>query len=182
MIIRTALYVVICFFAQSALADTTADSLIERCRAQSKSKFESGITSTMREGAIEYSGCLEAVILELAEHTYPPEETRDAKKEIRQQLDALSKATIDFYWKLENENNCPRKLIFMHYIIHPIHSVFPIDVDACGVSVSLSNGFYRGQKMLRCNIAHLLYVVCATVGVAKWFLAKCARNAQANLY
>lgn len=104
MIIRTALYVAICLFAQASLADTAADSLIERCRAQSKSKFESGITSTMREGAIEYSGCLEAVILELAEHTYPPEQTRGAKKEIRQQLDALSKSIIGFYWKLENEN------------------------------------------------------------------------------
>ena len=76
-------------------------------------------------------------------------------------------------------DNFPRKLIFEHYIKGTIHRDFQIDVleyIASVVNMRIGGG---GSYMLQCGIADPLYVVCATVGVAKWFLAKCARNTQA---
>ena len=53
---------------------------------------------------MDYSKCLEATILNLAEHIYPNEQQKKAKAEIAQQLGELSRATVGFYWKLQNEN------------------------------------------------------------------------------
>jgi|CXWL01.1.fsa_nt_gi hypothetical protein len=100
------LLLIVVFTSNSALASTISnpEQLIEVCNKQAHLKWDTGVTSTMQEGNVVYSDCLENTILKLTERIYDKDQQKEAKADLKIQFKQLSKAAIAFSWKIDNEN------------------------------------------------------------------------------
>ena len=80
-----------------------AKALIKPCWDLSEEKRSSGVTATMRQGALNTVLCLEKVILDQVEILFPGGEIL-SRAQAEEKLERLRFALGSFYWSLYNEH------------------------------------------------------------------------------
>ncbi len=78
-----------------------AEALIKPCWDLSEEKRSSGVTATMRQGALDTVLCLEKVILDQVEILFPDGQNL-SRAQAEKKLERLGSAIQTFYWPLYN--------------------------------------------------------------------------------
>jgi len=103
-----------------------APSTIEICHDKVRPKFDSGVTTTMIEGNVEYARCLEKAILKQSERIYPKAEWQEVKVQLQTQLKQTKEAVSGFYYRLQNQNQwCEPSCGTMWHVTYssPYHTI-----------------------------------------------------------
>ncbi|MEE9250037.1 MAG: hypothetical protein V3U93_02790 [Alphaproteobacteria bacterium] len=95
-----------------------AKALIKPCWNLSEEKRASGVTATMRQGALDTVLCLEKVILDQVEILFPDGKYL-SRSQAEKKLERLGSAIQTFYWSLYNEHTgCKHFCGTMWQVLH----------------------------------------------------------------